>query len=109
LDFVVALAGLDEGQRGGIHLVALVPHTPAVVHHQAQGDGDVFAAEYGELLLDLVFKDAEVILFQIGDQALVGIHHTGQQHHQVDVPRDAKGLILLWLRRRSSGGLHIEK
>ena len=60
--FVLRIAGLDERQRRGIHLRALFAHAAAVVDHQAHGHRNIVAGENGNLLLDLVFENAEIAL-----------------------------------------------
>jgi len=91
--FVLRITALDESDGGLVHAGALVAHAAAVVDDEAHADGNIFAFEDGELLLDLVFVDAEIFLGQAVDEFATVVEHAGVQDDEVDVELDfAAGL-----------------
>jgi hypothetical protein len=105
--FILRIAGFHQRNGRLVHARALVAHAPAVVDHQAHADGNVFALEDRELLLDFVFQDAKILLLQAIGKAPAIIQHRGVQHHQVDVhanPRILPDRSRLAGRRRRRAG-----
>jgi hypothetical protein len=94
------VGGLDECNRRRIHLRPLRSHAAAVVHDQAEADGNVFLLEDGQLLLDFVLQDLEVVLYQSGDEHAAVIQHGNVQNDQVGLRLDPKSVIR---RRRLRG------
>src|SRR5712692_10351027 len=97
--FVRRIAGAHEDQRRGVDALALVAHAAAVVNHQAKTHRNVFALEDREFLLHLVFKHAELFLFQSIGKAAAVVEHGRVQDHQVDVNLDPAFTLALGGRR----------
>src|SRR5215472_17870845 len=66
--FVLRITVLDEGESGFVDAGPLVAHAAAVVDNEPHADGNVFALEDRELLLDLVFVDAKIVLRETFDE-----------------------------------------
>ena len=74
------------------------------VHEQPQRDGQRhFFREEGDLLILAIFGDFEVILFEVGDDALVLVAHGDEEIDQVHVGFDDRPLSLRLLRQRRHG------
>src|SRR5689334_21188082 len=54
-------------------LADFVAHASADVKNHSDRNGHVFGGKSFDLLLDVVFKDAEVVRLEAGDQAVVGV------------------------------------
>jgi hypothetical protein len=63
----------------------LVGHAAAVIKDDANGNGHVFGGESDDFLLDAVFIDAEIVGFQAGDQAVVGVGDGDVDEREVDI------------------------
>ena len=61
-DLVVGVGILDQRQRRGFHLGALIPHAAAVVDDESHGNRNVFAVENPDRLLYAVFVHREGVL-----------------------------------------------
>jgi hypothetical protein len=86
-----------------VHARALIAHAPTVVDDQTHADGNIFALEDGQFLLDLVFQDAEILLLKSFGEAAAVVDNCGVKDDEVDVDADAAflpGGILARRRRR---------
>ena len=84
-ELVAGISQLHESQRSGPHFLSFFGHGSAVVEDQPDRDRHILAAEDGELLLDIVFEDGEVLGFQVGHQASPAVHDGGVQDDQVNI------------------------
>ena len=100
--FVLRIAGLYQGQSGGVHLGTLVSHAAAIVDHQAHAHGHVFLAEHRNFLFDFVFQHAELVLLKSRDELAAIIDHGNVQDDEVDVLAD--GVVGRRLGRRLGRG-----
>ena len=82
------IGGFEELHRGFAGFADFVAHTATDVENDADGDGDVFGRESYDLLFDVVFVDAEIVLFEAGDQAVVGVCNGDVYQSEVDVTAD---------------------
>jgi hypothetical protein len=101
------IAGAHERQGGANHIGALRTHASAVVHHQADGDRDIFVAKRLNLLKDLIFVNLEIFLAESGDRSAFTVPHCCPQDNQVHIhsDRERTNLVGLWgvLRDRNAG------
>ena len=65
---VFRIGGFEELHRGHARALELAAHAAAGVEHQAHRNRVVVHGKLGDLLLHLVFQDAEVFLLQTGDR-----------------------------------------
>ena len=98
-DLVLRIAGLHQVDGGGVHRRTLFAHGAGIVDDDAHRDGNVFAAERGDLLRLAVFEYGEVALGQVGDQTIVIVHHGGVQGDFVNFLLENKDVALLRLGR----------
>src|SRR5215470_12452900 len=68
--------------------VDLVGHAAAEVENDADRDGNVFGREGDDFLLDVIFKHAEVVRVEAGNQAIVRIGDGDVDKREVDVGAD---------------------
>ncbi len=106
--FVLGIAGLHESDSRFVNAWTLVAHAPAVIDDQSHADRNIFALEYRELLLDLVFENAKIFRLEAISKALAVIDDGRVQHDQVHVNLDTGTLscgvrILARGRRRRRG------
>src|SRR5208337_479657 len=104
--FVLGIAGLHQGERGFVHAGAFVAHAAAIVNDQAHADGNIFALEEGELLLDFVFVNAKIVLREAFHELAAVVEDGGMEHHQADIQLDVAARLPLagilvggWRRR----------
>jgi len=91
--FVLGIAVLDESEGSLVDAGTLVAHAAAIVDDQAHTDGNIFALEDGELLLDLIFVDAEILLGEAVNEFAAVVENAGVKNDEVDVELDfATGL-----------------
>src|SRR5207244_1665250 len=60
-EFVLRIGRLEELDSGLLSLAEFVSHAAAVIEDDSDGDRNVFGREVHDLLLDVVFKDSEII------------------------------------------------
>jgi hypothetical protein len=84
-DFVVGIGVLHQRQGRGFHAGALGPHAAAVVDNQSHGHRDILPLEEQDVLLDVVLRHREGVLFEVGDQLACFVHDRGVAHHQAGV------------------------
>ena len=82
---ILRIAGFHQRQSSGVYLGSFVAHAAAIVDHQAHAYGHIFLAEDGDLLVGLVFQDAEIALLQAGDELPAIIHDGDVQDDQIYV------------------------
>src|SRR5262245_11494908 len=78
-EVVVAVGGLDEGLQRVPGAVELAFHATRNVEDDAQVDRRVVIAEEGDLLLDLVFINLEVLSVQSGHQSVISVGNRDRQ------------------------------
>jgi len=98
------IAGFHKGECGLVYARAFVAHAAAVIDDQAHANRDVFAFEQRELLLNLVFKNTEIVLFQAIGEASAIVDHTRVQDHKINVNTNLGILAGARLTRRRWGG-----
>src|SRR5262245_6923739 len=98
---VVTVGGLDEGLQRLLGAVDLAFHAPRNVEHDTQVDRRVVIAEEGDLLLDLVFVDLEVLSVQSGHQPVISVGHRDRQRDQIGFFYEWRTLVSLIARVRS--------
>src|SRR5271154_256671 len=100
--FVAGIAALHQGNGRFIHAGTFFAHAAAIVDHQAHADGNIFAFENGELLFDLIFKDAKIFLLEAFGETSAIVEYRSVQDHQVDADGNGATLIgtLAWRWRR---------
>ena len=81
---VTWLQALDKIGGGGLKRAQLAVHAGAAVEQQRQGDRLLFPVEVGQVLLDPVFKHAEVFFFKVDDVAAGLVNNCDVQRHDVD-------------------------
>src|SRR5262249_55329537 len=104
---VVTVGGLDEGLQRLLGAVDLAFHAPRNVEHDTQVDRRVVIAEEGDLLLDLVFVDLEVLSVQSGHQPVISVGHRDRQRDQVSSFYEWRILASLIARLRSQRRLFL--
>src|SRR5262245_52101161 len=100
-EVVVAVRGLDEGLQRVPGAVELAFHAPRNVEDNPQIDRRVVIAEEGDLLLDLVFVDLEVLSVQSGHQSVISVGHSDRQRDQISSFDEWRILASLIARLRS--------
>jgi len=86
--FVLGISGLEELEGGLAGFVDLVGHTAAKVEDNTNGNGDIFRGEADNFLLDIVFKDAEVVGIKAGDEAVKGVGNGNVDQGEVHIGAD---------------------
>ena len=99
--FVLRVGGFDQIQSGDIHCCALVAHGAGVVDEHAHRNGDVLVLEGSDGLLHAIFKDVEVILLQVVDDAAIVVKNAGIEYDLIDVA--AKGEAALFVLQGCTG------
>jgi hypothetical protein len=94
----------DEGEGRLVYARALVAHAAAIIDDQAHANRDVFAPEERELLLDLVFKNTEIVLLQTISEAAAIVNHARVQDDEINVDTNLGILTGARLPRRRWGG-----
>ncbi len=93
-DFIVAVGSFDQRERSGFYLLQFIAHAAAVIDDQAEGDGDVFALEFADILPDLVFEHGEGRFRERGDQMAILIDHGGVTDHDARIGMEYSRFIL---------------
>ena len=75
-DFVLGIAGLNEGERGRDYVWLFGPHTPAFIHYQTNRYGNIGICKLSNLLWFTVFKNLEVIFRQPRNETTLGVLDT---------------------------------
>src|SRR2546428_2687844 len=87
-EFILRACSLEELHGRQPRLVHFVGHTAAQIEDHADRNGHILAGEVHHLLFRAVFKDAEVLLFEAGHQAIKGIGDCDVDQHEVHVHFD---------------------
>ena len=118
--FVGGVGGLEKLQRRFPRLADFVAHAPADVKNHADGNGHIFGGKGLDLLLYVIFKNAEVVRLEAGDEPVVGICHRDVDQSEADIAAqypagldgqaggivlDVVGFIRLWSGRVVAGSL----
>ena len=93
------IAGFEEGHGRISGTGDLVSHAAADIEQQPDGGRNILIAEVPDLLLDLVFEDAKVLLFQSGNEAAAVVGDGGADQNQIHVDLQRGESVL---RRRVS-------
>src|SRR5262245_22916597 len=75
-EFVFRIGRLKELAYSLAGFAELVPHAPAGVKYQADGERRILAGEVGHLLFDFVLKETEILFLQPGHKAIQRISHS---------------------------------
>jgi hypothetical protein len=79
------IGSLEKLPGGFLGLTDLVGHAAAKVKDDANGNRNVFGRKILDLLLDIVFEDAEIIGLQACDHAVIWISDRNVDQCQVDI------------------------
>src|SRR5580692_2999090 len=82
---VLRISGFKELQSGFAGFVHFVGHAAVKIENHANGDGHIFRGEADDFLFQGVFKDAEIVLFEASDQAVVRIGYGDIDQGEIDV------------------------
>ena len=84
-EFILRISGFEKLDGGFAGLGYFVGHAAAEIKDHADGDGNVFGGEGDDFLLDAVLKDTEIVRFEAGDQAIVGVGDRNVDEREVDI------------------------
>src|SRR5215470_7795872 len=87
-ELILGIGGLEELESGLASLVDLVGHAATEVEDDTNRDGDIFGGKGDDLLLDVVFEDAEIVGFESSYQAIVGVGDCDVDEREVDIGTD---------------------
>ncbi len=100
--FILGIRGLEELDRSFAGFAHFVGHAAAKIKNHTNGNGHDFGGEVDDFLLDVVLEDAEVVLLETGDQAIVRVGDGNVDEREVHVhvnlasgfERRARGVFL---------------
>src|SRR2546429_9903943 len=90
---LLRIGRLEELDSGLLSLAEFVSHAAAVIEDDSDGDRNVFGREVHDLLLDVVFKDSEIISVEARDQPAIRDGYRDVDKGQFDV--DAERFAIL--------------
>src|SRR5258708_22119680 len=82
---VGGIGGFEKLNGGVAGFGDFIGHAAAEIEDDADGNGDVFGRKGNYFLLGVVFKDAEIIRLESGDQAIVRIGYGDVDQSDVDI------------------------
>src|SRR2546427_4515841 len=97
-EFIARIRRAQELNGGLAGFIELACHASAHIEDQTDGNGNIFAGEGGNLLLDAVFVDLEVFLIEPGDRVAKGIGDAHIDERHIDIHLDG-GLVGVRLLR----------
>jgi hypothetical protein len=87
-ELILGVGGLEELQGRFAGLVNFVGHAAAVIEDHPDGNGNIFGRKGDDLLLGVVFVNAEIVLVEAGDQPIEGVSHGDVDQSHVHVAAD---------------------
>ena len=78
---------------GLLSLAEFVSHAAAVIEDDSDGDRNVFGREVHDLLLDVVFKDSEIISVEARDQPVIRVGYRDVDKGQFHVDADRLAIL----------------
>ena len=93
--FVVRAETADDGAKARLDLVGIFTFK-VVVDEDYEGKRKGFDGEKSNLLLDVVFKDAEFIFLEVGNEVAVVIFDGNGQHNESGIKTDNGGRFGRW-------------
>src|SRR6267378_7859278 len=84
-DFILWIARLDKCERRLNNVRLLLPHAAAVVDDQAHCRRNVFRAQELDLLLAIIFEQAEVVFGKPFDRTSFRVEDASVEYDKIDV------------------------
>jgi len=100
---VFLLACLHQSQGCVVNFCALRQHGARVINQNAQGDGNTFLAEGGDLLQLAIFVHGKIVARQCGDQMILIIDDGGMQDDLFDFFLKDEAVVIVLGRGRILG------
>jgi hypothetical protein len=83
--FIVRIAVADKIQRSCIQACFPGFNASAVIEDETKTDGNIFMLEDSDPLVDVVFRNLEVLLLKATDRPTGTVHHGNVQFDQVHI------------------------